>query len=31
VWCVTAIIGAFAARHGYRRWRGQAGRQQDSL
>ncbi|MGH3576328.1 MAG: TVP38/TMEM64 family protein [Mycobacterium sp.] len=25
VWCVTAIVGAFAARHGYRRWRGQAG------
>ena len=24
VWCVTAIIGAFAARHGYRQWRGQA-------
>ncbi|WP_319449849.1 MULTISPECIES: TVP38/TMEM64 family protein [unclassified Mycobacterium] len=24
VWCVTAIIGAFAARHGYRRWRGRA-------
>jgi uncharacterized membrane protein YdjX (TVP38/TMEM64 family) len=22
VWCVTAIIGVFAARHGYRRWRG---------
>ncbi len=22
VWCVTAIIGAFVARHGYRRWRG---------
>lgn len=22
VWCVTAIVGAFAARHGYRRWRG---------
>jgi uncharacterized membrane protein YdjX (TVP38/TMEM64 family) len=22
VWCVTAVIGAFAARHGYRRWRG---------
>jgi uncharacterized membrane protein YdjX (TVP38/TMEM64 family) len=24
VWCVTAVIGAFAARHGYRRWRGRA-------
>lgn len=22
VWCVTAVIGAFAARQGYRRWRG---------
>ncbi|MFY9767785.1 MAG: TVP38/TMEM64 family protein [Mycobacterium sp.] len=21
VWCVTAIVGAFAARHGYRKWR----------
>lgn len=21
VWCVTAVIGVFAARHGYRRWR----------
>ena len=25
VWCVTAIIGAFAARSGYRRWRGRPG------
>ena len=25
VWCVTAIVGAFAARRGYRRWRGHAG------
>jgi uncharacterized membrane protein YdjX (TVP38/TMEM64 family) len=24
VWCVTAIIGVFAARRGYRRWRGNA-------
>jgi uncharacterized membrane protein YdjX (TVP38/TMEM64 family) len=24
VWCVTAIIGAFAARQGYRRWRDRA-------
>lgn len=24
VWCVTAIIGAFAARHGYRQWRAHA-------
>lgn len=22
VWCVTAVIGAFASRQGYRRWRG---------
>lgn len=21
VWCVTAVVGAFAARHGYRKWR----------
>ena len=26
VWCVTAIIGAFAARRGYRKWRGHTGR-----
>ncbi|MDT5348996.1 MAG: hypothetical protein QOH91_2283 [Mycobacterium sp.] len=25
VWCVTAIVGAFAARRGYRRWRAHAG------
>jgi uncharacterized membrane protein YdjX (TVP38/TMEM64 family) len=31
VWCVTAIVGAFAAQHGYRRWRGQASRREDSL
>jgi uncharacterized membrane protein YdjX (TVP38/TMEM64 family) len=30
VWCVTAIIGAFAARHGYRRWRDHARRPEDS-
>jgi uncharacterized membrane protein YdjX (TVP38/TMEM64 family) len=24
VWCVTAIVGAFAAQRGYRRWRGRA-------
>jgi uncharacterized membrane protein YdjX (TVP38/TMEM64 family) len=24
VWCVSAIVGAFAARHGFRKWRGQA-------
>jgi len=22
VWCVTAVVGAFAARHGFRKWRG---------
>jgi uncharacterized membrane protein YdjX (TVP38/TMEM64 family) len=26
VWCVTAIVGAFAARHGYRKWRDHADR-----
>jgi uncharacterized membrane protein YdjX (TVP38/TMEM64 family) len=25
VWCVTAILGAFAARRGYQKWRGHAG------
>jgi uncharacterized membrane protein YdjX (TVP38/TMEM64 family) len=30
VWCATAIVGAFAARHGYRRWRGQASRRESS-
>jgi uncharacterized membrane protein YdjX (TVP38/TMEM64 family) len=25
VWCVTAIFGAFAARYGYRHWRGRGG------
>ena len=25
VWCVTAIVGAFAARHGFRHWRGHRG------
>jgi uncharacterized membrane protein YdjX (TVP38/TMEM64 family) len=25
VWCVTAIVGAFAARHGYHKWRGHVG------
>ena len=29
VWCVTAIIGAFAARSGYRRWRGRPGDRPD--
>ena len=23
VWCISAIVGAFAARHGFRKWRGQ--------
>jgi uncharacterized membrane protein YdjX (TVP38/TMEM64 family) len=31
VWCATAIVGAFAARHGYRRWRGHASRREGSL
>jgi len=26
VWCVSAIVGAFAARRGYHKWRGHAGR-----
>ena len=30
VWCVTAIIGAIAARRGYRRWREHAGRGEHS-
>jgi uncharacterized membrane protein YdjX (TVP38/TMEM64 family) len=29
VWCVTAIVGAVAARHGYRRWRGRAAPQEE--
>jgi uncharacterized membrane protein YdjX (TVP38/TMEM64 family) len=29
VWCVTAIVGAVAARHGYRRWRGRATPQEE--
>ena len=28
VWCVTAILGAFAARSGYRRWRRHASRRE---
>ena len=28
VWCVTAIVGAFTARRGYRRWRGHASRRE---
>jgi uncharacterized membrane protein YdjX (TVP38/TMEM64 family) len=31
VWCVVAIVGAFAARHGYRKWRGHAGRRERDL
>jgi uncharacterized membrane protein YdjX (TVP38/TMEM64 family) len=30
VWCLTAIVGAVAAHHGYRRWRGHASRQEDT-
>jgi len=25
VWCATAVVGAFAARRGYRKWRGERG------
>ena len=31
VWCVSAIVGAVAAHHGYRRWRAHASRREDSL
>jgi uncharacterized membrane protein YdjX (TVP38/TMEM64 family) len=30
VWCLTAVVGAFAARHGYRRWRGDRDRDRTS-
>jgi uncharacterized membrane protein YdjX (TVP38/TMEM64 family) len=30
VWCVTAVVGAFAARRGYQKWRGHARRGADS-
>jgi len=30
VWCVSAIVGAFAARRGYRKWRGQARHSENS-
>jgi uncharacterized membrane protein YdjX (TVP38/TMEM64 family) len=30
VWCVSAVVGAFAARRGYQRWRGHARRDEDS-
>jgi len=29
VWCVSAVVGAFAARRGYRHWRGHAHRGED--
>ncbi|OMB90847.1 TVP38/TMEM64 family protein [Mycobacterium colombiense] len=29
VWCVSAIVGAFAAHRGYRKWRGHARRDKD--
>jgi uncharacterized membrane protein YdjX (TVP38/TMEM64 family) len=29
VWCVSAIVGAFAAHRGYRKWRAHAGRGED--
>src|ERR1700755_1989826 len=29
VWCVSAVVGAFAARRGYQRWRGHARRGED--
>jgi len=25
VWCITAVVGAFAARQGFRKWRGHGG------
>jgi uncharacterized membrane protein YdjX (TVP38/TMEM64 family) len=31
VWCVSAIVGAFAARRGFQKWRGHAGRDEDSV
>jgi len=30
VWCVSAVVGAFAARRGYQRWRGRARQGDDS-
>ncbi len=30
VWCLSAIVGAFAARRGYRKWRGQARHSENS-
>jgi hypothetical protein len=29
IWCVTAVIGAFAAHRGYRGWRRRGGQQED--
>ena len=29
VWCVTAVVGAFATHHGYRKWRGRKPREQE--
>jgi hypothetical protein len=29
VWCVSAVVGAFAARRGYQRWRRHARRGED--
>jgi uncharacterized membrane protein YdjX (TVP38/TMEM64 family) len=31
VWCVTAVVGAFAAHRGYQKWRGHARRGEDSI
>jgi len=30
VWCVTAVVGAFAARHGFRKWRGHGGQNSEA-
>jgi len=29
VWCVSAVVGAFAARRGYKHWRGHTRRGED--
>jgi uncharacterized membrane protein YdjX (TVP38/TMEM64 family) len=31
VWCVSAVVGAFAARHGYRKWRGETRGRADEM
>ena len=31
VWCLTAIVGAFAAHRGFRHWRGHVGGDADSV